>query len=39
MAIFQESKPCFAFLANPLNVNVLVMAVQLANHLLQACLL
>jgi len=36
---FQESKPCIAFIANPFNVNVSMMAVQLANHLLQACLL
>jgi len=36
---FQESKPCFAFLANPFNVNVSVMAVQFANRLLQTCLL
>ena len=29
----QELKPCFAFLVNPFNVNVSVMAVQLANRL------
>jgi len=36
---FQELKPCFAFLVNPFNVNVSVMAFQIANRLLQACLL
>ena len=36
---FQELKPCFAFLVNPCNVNVSLMAVQLANRLLQTCLL
>jgi len=36
---FQELIPCFAFLVNPFNVNVSVMAVQLPNRLLQTCLL
>jgi len=36
---FQELKPCFAFLVNPFSVNVSVMAGQLANRLLQTCLL
>ena len=34
---FQEWRPCFAFLVNPFNVNALVMAVQLADRLLQTC--
>jgi len=36
---FQELKQCYAFLVNPFNVNVSMMAVQLANRLLQTCLL
>ena len=36
---FQELKPCLAFLANPFNAEVSVMAVQFANRLLQTCLL
>ena len=36
---FQELKPCFALLVNRFDVNVSVMAVQLANRLLQTCLL
>jgi len=36
---FQELKPCFAFLVNPFNVDVPVMAVQLADRWLQTCLL
>jgi len=36
---FQELKPCSAFLVDPFNVNVSVMAVQLASRLLETCLL